>query len=142
MPLPPQEARNENPALFTSLLGRPGRQEVDRLEAPEGTNDGVAPMTTLTETQCRLVPANDGRALQAPAAAAARANLRTDLHADKAAVEAGSQPPHREPDEIHIHIGRIEVTAVPPAQARLVDRPARKTPSLEEYLRCRDGRES
>jgi len=49
--------------------------------------------------------------------------------------------PHREPDEIQIHIGRIEVLAVPPAPApSAAVKPERGTPSLDEYLRRRDGK--
>jgi hypothetical protein len=50
---------------------------------------------------------------------------------------ARSQP---EPDEIQIHIGRIEVTAVQQAPARPVARPSRKAPSLDDYLNRRGGR--
>jgi hypothetical protein len=46
----------------------------------------------------------------------------------------------READEIQIHIGRIEVTAVPPAPARPAPVPNRKSPSLDEYLKRRPGR--
>jgi hypothetical protein len=54
-----------------------------------------------------------------------------------APVEA-SAPGH--PDEIHIHIGRIEVTAAPaPAPVRIPSRPVRQTQSLSDYLRSRDG---
>jgi hypothetical protein len=45
----------------------------------------------------------------------------------------------READEIQIHIGRIEVTAVPPAPARPVAPPVRKSLKLDEYLRRRQG---
>jgi hypothetical protein len=41
----------------------------------------------------------------------------------------------READEIQIHIGRIEVTAVPPAPARPAALPVRKSVKLEEYLK-------
>jgi len=40
-----------------------------------------------------------------------------------------------ETDEIQIHIGRIEVTAVPPAAAPAVPRPVRKSLNLDEYLK-------
>jgi hypothetical protein len=44
-----------------------------------------------------------------------------------------------EPDEIQIHIGRIEVVAVPPAPTPPISpKPQRRTPSLDEYLRRRD----
>ncbi len=42
----------------------------------------------------------------------------------------------REPDEVQIHIGRIEVTAVAPLPSnRSPGKPARKSPSLDEYLK-------
>ncbi len=44
------------------------------------------------------------------------------------------------PDEIQIHIGRIEVTAVPPAPVPPAARPATKSVSLDEYLKRRDAR--
>ena len=48
----------------------------------------------------------------------------------------------REPDEIQIHIGRIEVSAVPQAPPATAVRVSRKASSLDEYLRRRDGRTS
>jgi hypothetical protein len=50
------------------------------------------------------------------------------------------EPPVREPDEIQIHIGRIEVTAVHPASTQAPAKPQRNVPSLDEYLRRRDRR--
>ncbi len=46
-------------------------------------------------------------------------------------------PPARspEPDQIEIHIGRIEVTAVPRAVPRAAPKPARKSLNLDDYLR-------
>jgi len=47
----------------------------------------------------------------------------------------------RGPDEINIHIGRIEVTAAPPPPLRpAAPKAHRKAPSLDEYLRRRSGR--
>ena len=45
-----------------------------------------------------------------------------------------------EPDEIQIHIGRIEVTAVPQAAPRPAAVPASKSINLDEYLRRGRGR--
>lgn len=42
--------------------------------------------------------------------------------------------------EIQIHIGRIEVTAMPPTVPRPVPTPARKSETLDEYLRQRNER--
>jgi hypothetical protein len=60
-------------------------------------------------------------------------------------AKEGSGPMRRslgsEPDEIQIHIGRIEVVAAQPAPAQAVpQRAPRITPSLDEYLRRRDRR--
>lgn len=46
----------------------------------------------------------------------------------------------REPDQIEIHIGRIEVAAIPQAQAAPAARVSRKAESLSEYLARRDKR--
>jgi hypothetical protein len=48
----------------------------------------------------------------------------------------------RDPDEIQIHIGRIEVTAVPPPAATPTQKRAAKGPSLQEYLGRRERRGS
>jgi hypothetical protein len=60
--------------------------------------------------------------------------------ANRAPVSAAQQPEvRREPDDIEIHIGRIEVTAVPPsASPRRAVRPERKAMSLDDYLRRGD----
>jgi hypothetical protein len=47
----------------------------------------------------------------------------------------------RQGDDIQIHIGRIEVTAVRPAPApQPAARSRRRAPSLDDYLKRRDGR--
>lgn len=51
-----------------------------------------------------------------------------------------SHPAEREPEEIQIHIGRIEVTAVPQAPATAPGKVLCRSLSLDEYLRRRDGR--
>jgi hypothetical protein len=56
-----------------------------------------------------------------------------------AAEPARPAVPKHEPDEIHITIGRIEVTAVPDAP-RPVPKPARQQLSLEDYLKQADAR--
>jgi hypothetical protein len=45
------------------------------------------------------------------------------------------QPSAPQHDEIEIHIGRIEVTAVQPAAQRSPAPPARKALNLDEYLK-------
>jgi hypothetical protein len=53
-------------------------------------------------------------------------------------VQTRSTP--QQADDIHIHIGRIEVVAVPQAAPRPAATPARKGMSLDEYLSRRNGR--
>jgi hypothetical protein len=58
-----------------------------------------------------------------------------------AAPSRSPEPPDREPDEIQIHIGRIEVSAVQAAAPVASSaRPQRSRPSLDDYLRRRDRR--
>ena len=47
--------------------------------------------------------------------------------------------PEREPDEIQIHIGRIEVVAVPPPAAVREAKPTHKSLSLDDYLKRGNG---
>ena len=48
--------------------------------------------------------------------------------------------PSRASDDIEIHIGRIEITAVQPAPTRTTPvKSPRRAPSLDDYLRRRDG---
>jgi hypothetical protein len=50
------------------------------------------------------------------------------------------QPSQRETDEIHIHIGRIEVAAIAQAAPRPAAAAARRSLNLDEYLRRHNGR--
>jgi hypothetical protein len=73
------------------------------------------------------------------------AGLLPPAHRDKAATDGiagrmAQRRMERQSDEIQIHIGRIEVIAMPPAAPKMVAAPARKTQSLDEYLRQRNGR--
>jgi hypothetical protein len=65
---------------------------------------------------------------------------RADEKGNSGRLARHLRSPSREADEIQIHIGRIEVTAVPPAPARPAPAPNRKSPSLDEYLKRRPGR--
>lgn len=54
--------------------------------------------------------------------------------------QSGARPTSPHAEDIQIHIGRIEVVAVPQAAPRPVAAPTRKGLSLDEYLRRRNGR--
>jgi hypothetical protein len=67
------------------------------------------------------------------------------LTASRMASSASHQNKARtrqEPDEIQIHIGRIEITALPPAPIRPAVAPVRKSLKLDEYLRRGRGSSS
>lgn len=51
-----------------------------------------------------------------------------------------SQPLQREPDEIHIHIGRIEVAAITQQTTRPAAVAARRSLNLDDYLKHSNGR--
>jgi hypothetical protein len=51
-----------------------------------------------------------------------------------------AQPAQREADEIHIHIGRIEVAAITQPSPRPAAAAARRSLNLDEYLRRGNGR--
>jgi hypothetical protein len=59
----------------------------------------------------------------------------------KPALQPRAAPP-REPDDIHIHIGRIEVAAVPAPAPRPAAPQPRKSLNLAEYLKRGRGRTS
>ena len=144
---PPEQPRRLNPPLLASLSGSPLRKEVEKFEIPallEEMNNNPPMLVTRIEPAHTPEEASSSRAPadQPPCVTATRKTRSTGLPTRSTAIETKTAPSHQEPDEIHIHIGRIVVTAVPQPQARTVDRPARKTPSLEEYLRRRDGRGS
>jgi hypothetical protein len=62
--------------------------------------------------------------------------------ASEAAAQRNAQimRPPLQAEEIQIHIGRIEVIAVPPPATRSAAAPARKGQSLDEYLSRSNGR--
>jgi hypothetical protein len=71
-----------------------------------------------------------------------RESLPTPTAARTSASEAArrSQPAQREADEIHIHIGRIEVAAISQQAPRPAAAAARRSLNLDDYLRRGNGR--
>ncbi|MDC7824840.1 hypothetical protein PQS90_06750 [Pseudomonas sp. BLCC-B13] len=106
------------PAAQPSLSPATGSEVGAVLRLPERTLDKlVLPLP--------LLPASPPGASPAPAASASA---------------SASALPAREPDEVHIHIGRIEVTAI--QESRPASKPSRKGAaalSLDDYLARRKG---
>ncbi len=82
------------------------------------------------EAGFQVAPNDDARLLETGIGASASSRERTLAFP----ASKGAAPP----DEVHIHIGRIEVTAVEPPRA--APRPKQNATFLEEYVKRRDGR--
>jgi len=139
----------EPPKSEFSVLLEPGHLEAKPLLSTKDRNDESVPPTTKTSTQntqdgersSQPLPARYSPLLpvteQYPIAlqkAPPTASVRRASHSEVPQIA------QREPDEIQIHIGRVEVLAVPQTQPQAAPKIARKAGSLDDYLRRRDGR--
>ncbi len=64
----------------------------------------------------------------------------TTIRSSRAEAARRSQPAQREPDEVHIHIGRIEVAAITQQAPRPAAAAARRSLNLGDYLKHGNGR--
>jgi hypothetical protein len=142
----------ENPARSAAARSISSRRYKDDLTSPAAPRaTSPSPVPAAAEDYIPLMrgapppPASTHGAL-APVTAAtntAAAIARADTAERKANAARRAQPPARAADDIEIHIGRIEVTAALPAAPRPAAAPAsaaRKSPSLDEFLKRRKGR--
>ncbi|SIR86778.1 hypothetical protein SAMN05878276_0739 [Aquipseudomonas alcaligenes] len=128
--LPPQSPDDlSTPASLDQVPVELPLQPVAQPSLPpaNGSEVGAVPERTLDKLvlPLPLLPATPRGAAPAPAAAASASALAL---------------PAREPDEVHIHIGRIEVTAI--QESRPASKPSRKGAaplSLDDYLARRKG---
>jgi hypothetical protein len=107
-------------------------------------NDREKPTATPKGRYQPLMPESlsrtDGPRAFRPVTSSPTPNVRKDVRKEERARRLNtSGSPEREADEIQIHIGRIEVTAVPPPTPAPVRAPARKSISLDEYLKRKHG---
>ena len=128
--------------------------------SPAGTPSPARPLTVVTRTASEqpreagslagIPRSDDSRAASKPPAAhssqpATRGELRpavqTHAAASRAVVVARAPEDATPGPDVHIHIGRIELTAVtPPAAPRRVPKQARTPMPLDEYLQRRSGK--
>jgi hypothetical protein len=116
------------------LGARPGAAPSHPLGA--APSHPLAPLCPARATPLVEPAARHGET-EGPPAPVPVASARLKPAGDEWPAPAGLQQPSG--DDIHIHIGRVEVTAVPPPTPRPVAAPARKTMTLEEYLGRRNG---
>ena len=119
------------PRAIPAETPRP-REETREAAAPRQTSPATA--VERFEPLIALKPEPPPR-LDVSAPAAVFQNNRKPI-AGAAARQTASTPP---PDEIQINIGRIEITAVPPAPVRAAPKPASQSPDLGAYLKGRNG---
>jgi hypothetical protein len=103
-----------------------------RIFGQDGRVEPLMPLDPL-----RAVVANVMVSHPLPVSAAAGRNATSEALRSTHGRSGQSQ---READDIQIHIGRIEVTAVAPTAARPPPAPRPTSPSLDEYLKRRTGR--
>ena len=124
----PQATREEKPPAIT----RPAQQQTESAEPGQVIfRDRYVPLMSEPRN-----PSDKPALLPQPPNPIA-ATVRSDPRRD-----SPLRPTRPEPDEIEIHIGRIEVAAAPQAPSRSAPRPARKTLTLDDYLKRRHGRPS
>jgi hypothetical protein len=122
------------------------RSEATPSAAPSAARRGTAIGPSNSSEAEPVVPAPLFAPLQSPQRALASVRVAADQPAPQAVPQTTSGLPRkrpaasRDPEEVQIHIGRIEVTAMPPEPARTALRPQRTALPLGEYLRRRDGR--
>jgi hypothetical protein len=125
------------------------RFPVNKMEKAEEVGQVMQPKQFSDRRHQILIPSPEPTTVRSlsrqPKGAAASRNpelVVSGLNKTKPEVERfqRAKPEARQPDEIQIHIGRIEVTAVHPAPISTAAKFERNVPSLDEYLRRRDRR--
>jgi hypothetical protein len=156
----PRDSKRDAEALTTPLLSEQSRDPW-REEAPNpsrktsATEAAKQQFERQTSSMTLEVPTNRGLDRPGTQFGAKAAPAKTDIRSSAASVSASftsradgkerttslRRRTEHQPDEIQIHIGRIEVIALPPAQAAPApQKPRRGSPSLDEYLRRRGGK--
>jgi hypothetical protein len=111
--IPPRApGTRDNPSVQTAEMSQPVHRPADHIPAPRAQH----------------TPAIITRPVEPPRA------VLTLPPSRNAGRSASQRTTSSGPDEIQIHIGRIEVTAVPPPATKPQAKQVRKTPSLSEYL--------
>lgn len=113
--LPAQETNQFNEAIFIPLVKIAPQQ--DTYAAPRRWNNSEDPQPARVIKPLHMVKKDQSK-----------------IHFDT--FESNSKP-----NEVHVTIGRIEITAVhAPSAVKPASRPEKKTMSLDEYLAKRNGR--
>jgi hypothetical protein len=127
------------PAVTTGRIAPPLKQPGPLRNAETEPQPGihVEPEEPYTPLLPPAVPSADA---EGEIFRASETVVSTASKKDAARVPRHGAVSKSEADEIQIHIGRIEVTAVPPAAARPAVVPVSKSVNLDEYLKRGRGR--
>jgi len=133
-PLP----RWTTPVVSTHRQAVPAPNELGRLPSLESAQQAGSPVGDGDSYTPLLPPAT--QTPNAEAELLPQTILSAAPKKDAVAVPRRAAASQSEPDEIQIHIGRIEVTAVPQTAPRPAAVPASKSINLDEYLKRGRGR--
>ena len=122
------EAASEGRTSLNTLPAKAPTEPVERNERV--SRNAYRPL--LAENLGRMTPEVFPAASNAIPSDAKRKDARDE-------ARHAREPAPREPDEIQIHIGRIEVVAVPPPAPVREARPTHKPVSLDDYLKRSNG---
>lgn len=121
--------------------GAPVRVETAKDGAPTSAHppDGEAVAKGIRRL---MYPAPDGKSGMGEARGVGGLRSAAEMAAGRrlAQQQQARERAEHQGDDIQIHIGRIEVIAMPPAAPRPTPVPARKSQTLDEYLRRGSGR--
>lgn len=131
----PDKTRQDTPTRSYSASG--DEEETDKQAStksrPSTPHDVESQQSLIPPPYSPLLPPKEQRPALLP-------NAATPARPSRGSSPAASQASHREPDDIQIHIGRVEVLAVAQPQPQSTPKVTRKSTSLDDYLRRRDGR--
>ncbi len=122
----PSRTREGNALAEIAAVTTPGK--VEGTEMAVGNTVDAGPQETIASVSTT-------RILEAPVTVPVTPSERRTIAARQVSPMANVAPSSA--DEIQIHIGRVEVIAVPPAPQRPAPVPVRKAMSLDDYLRRR-----
>jgi hypothetical protein len=154
LPAPPKQEKEARtlPLQATAVPESAARPTAQEWPSSANPADASSPAWSFAPLVYEV--GDDGSPTSAVAAGAARSGIaaRRDSpvpassavpgrgYGSAARNDRGQRTPQPHADEIQIHIGRIEVIATPPPAPRVVPTPARRSQSLDEYLRRSNGR--
>jgi hypothetical protein len=131
LPIEEPAGKSASAAAPYLFLEQPAERSRTLSSRPQPSGSGAPPLAQPRLSAGSLEPTVNARQSNSAATAGNQRGPKPDIQRRPTASA--------EPDEIHIHIGRIEVTAVPQSVPRPAAPQPRKSVNLAEYLKRRRG---